>query len=99
MLVTAFLKDQVRRSLSMSKILRVYDILYGVLRYCDKPTLARLARVSKLISEPALDVLWEELESFTHLLRLLPTDVIAWNHYKASSPVSSHILVDTIWTL
>lgn len=40
--------------------------------------LAVLARVSKQLSAPALDVLWERLYLISHLLRLLPVDAIEY---------------------
>ncbi|KAG9317777.1 hypothetical protein JVU11DRAFT_1997 [Chiua virens] len=43
--------------------------------YNGKVTLARLARVSRVFSNTALDVLWEQLASIAYLIRCLPPDL------------------------
>ena len=63
---------------AMADIFCIDEILRTFLFYCDKPTLARLARTAKVFSDPALDVLWETLESFSYLLKLFPQDLISW---------------------
>lgn len=63
----------------MPDIFAIDEVLRTFLRFCDKASLARLARTSKLLSDPALDILWETLESFLHFLKLFPEDLITFN--------------------
>lgn len=62
----------------MRNILEIDEILRTFMRFCDKSTLARLARTSKVFSDPVLDVLWEHLESFAHLLKVFSPELISW---------------------
>lgn len=73
-----------------TNIIHIHEILLNFVSHCDKPTLARLARTCKAISDPALDVLWEELESFAHLLRIFPKELVSWSASETASarPVS-----------
>lgn len=64
---------------AMPTIFEIDEILRHFLSFCNNPSLAVLARTSKLFSELALDVLWEELHSFSHLLKLFGEDLITWN--------------------
>ena len=68
-------------------ILEIDEILRTFLRWCDKPTLACLARTSKFFSDPALDVLWENLESFAYLLKVFPEELIAWAPAATGGPL------------
>ncbi|KAJ7199254.1 hypothetical protein GGX14DRAFT_468460 [Mycena pura] len=54
-------------------------------------TLARLARVSKWTSGPALDQLWKELSHPSQIISLLPDEV-----YKVHSPSGQYILRRTL---
>ncbi len=63
----------------MPTVFEIDEILRLFLSFCDDPTLAILARTSKLFSELALDVLWQELHSFSHLLKLFGNELITWN--------------------
>lgn len=62
-----------------TRIFHIDEILLTIISHCDKPTLARLARTSKAVSDPALDVLWENLESFSYLLRIFPKELVSWH--------------------
>ena len=59
-------------------ILHRDPILFALLQFCDNRTLARLARTATFICEPALDVLWRDLESFSHLLGTFPSELLTW---------------------
>ncbi|KAI5121923.1 hypothetical protein M0805_000252 [Coniferiporia weirii] len=81
-------------------ILEIDEILRTFLQFCDKPTLARLARSSKLFCDPALDVLWENLESFSHLLKLFPKELITWGPSDSPpvlKPTVNHLIVPRDW--
>lgn len=56
------------------------DELYSLLltQIGDLKCLARLARVSKALSDPALDFLWKKLTKPSQIIRLLPEDVYAF---------------------
>lgn len=67
------------------------EILRVILAYCDKPSLACLARTASCFTEPALDLLWETLPSFAVLLKLLPEELVHWSNVDGpgqSRPVS-----------
>ncbi|KAJ4473894.1 hypothetical protein J3R30DRAFT_3782075 [Lentinula aciculospora] len=86
-------------------ILEIDEILRTLLRYCDKTTLACLSRTARFFSDPALDVLWENLESFAHLLRIFPPELISWNHPQQQQvvptgppkPTVNHLIVPRDW--
>ncbi|KAL5497878.1 hypothetical protein ACEPAH_2809 [Sanghuangporus vaninii] len=81
-------------------ILEIDEILRTFLRWCDKPTLACLARTAKFFSDPALDILWENLESFAHLLKVFPEGLITWEHVPPNGPIRAtvnHLIVPRDW--
>ncbi|KDQ49774.1 hypothetical protein JAAARDRAFT_42593 [Jaapia argillacea MUCL 33604] len=62
---------------------RAQDSVFGIAEVCrevcrhihtsgKRGDLARIARCSRLLMEPALDVLWEEILDMEHLLKLIP---------------------------
>ncbi|KAJ7096097.1 hypothetical protein C8R44DRAFT_813164 [Mycena epipterygia] len=62
-------------------ILELYDLLLGFVaqgRYVmpDERSLAQLARVCKITSGPALDLLWSKLTSPARLIDLIPKDAL-----------------------
>ena len=73
------------------RMIHIDEILQTLISYCEKPTLARLARSCKAVSDPALDELWENLESFAHLLRIFPKELVSWHASEttAAKPVST----------
>ena len=54
------------------------------LNQCPKATFARLARVCKTFSGPALGMLWRHIESFVPLIKLLPC---ARRHHDGPTPL------------
>lgn len=79
----------------MPDIFAIDEVLRTFLRFCDKQSLARLARTSKLLSDPALDILWETLESFLHFLKLFPEHLITFNVMDNGTvkPVSTSLIL------
>ncbi|KAH8112763.1 hypothetical protein DFH11DRAFT_1511091 [Phellopilus nigrolimitatus] len=80
-------------------IFDIDEILRTFLQFCEKPTLARLARTNKLFSDPALDALWETLESFSHLLKIFPPELISWHASDSTppKPTVNHLIVPRDW--
>lgn len=58
--------------------------------YLDKPTLVRLAQTSTALMEPALNLVWSEMDSITPLLKLLPSF-----KFEDGSFVSPHLVFVT----
>lgn len=58
----------------MHPVLRIQEILLNIFGHLFKPPsdLLALARTCRAFKEPALDVLWEELDDLTPLVRCLP---------------------------
>lgn len=80
----------------MPNLWGIDEIIRVVCEFCDNQTLARLGRVNKSFSDPALDVLWDSLTSFANLLRLLPEELVTWHNqehleYGPPRPVSGFI--------
>ncbi|KLO07817.1 hypothetical protein SCHPADRAFT_894335 [Schizopora paradoxa] len=83
---------------AMPSIFEIEEILCLFLSFCDDPSLAVLARTSKLFSESALDVLWSEMHSFTQLLKLFGEDLISFNETQGMvKPVVNHLIVPRDW--
>ncbi|EIW78555.1 hypothetical protein CONPUDRAFT_167545 [Coniophora puteana RWD-64-598 SS2] len=62
---------------STHRALLINEVVFNVARQTKHDRdLAMLARVSRSFSEPALDALWYQLDSFVPLLRCLPADLI-----------------------
>ena len=59
-----------------TSIVHIDEITHSLVAFCDKPTLAILARTSSVFTEHALDALWFELDSLWNLLRLFPPGII-----------------------
>ncbi|THH03918.1 hypothetical protein EW145_g5900 [Phellinidium pouzarii] len=83
----------------MTSIFEVDEIYRTILQYCDRPTLVRLARTSKLLSEVPLDLLWENLEAFSHLLRTFPSNLITWDASERAQPkpTVNYLIVPRDW--
>ena len=79
-----------------TRIFHIDEILLTLIAHCDKPTLARLARTSKAVSDPAIDALWENLESFSHLLRIFPKELVSWHASESSAakPVRLQVQIE-----
>ncbi|KAH9913198.1 hypothetical protein B0H21DRAFT_396450 [Amylocystis lapponica] len=72
--------DSFRVQVASAKALLTDDILRDIFLHLDprcktRSDLARLARVCKFFSEPALDLLWKDLSDVFLLLRILPSFV------------------------
>ncbi|TDL27955.1 hypothetical protein BD410DRAFT_894090 [Rickenella mellea] len=83
-----------------SELVRIYEIVCAICGQCDKPTLAILARTNKSFSDPALEILWADLNSFSDLLSLLPEDLVTWHRqdYGPPRPMINHLIVPRDWT-
>ena len=76
-------------------IVHINEITRNLVRFCDKPLLATLARTSRLFIEDALDALWYELESLWHLLALFPNNLIT---YEAQGSFQPHLVRRALWS-
>ena len=56
----------------MHHALEIEDILLHILGYCHLPELSALARTCHTFKEPALDILWGELDNLLPLAQCLP---------------------------
>ncbi|KAI0714598.1 hypothetical protein C8Q76DRAFT_727326 [Earliella scabrosa] len=54
------------------------DVLYLICVHCDSNSLTQLAATCQALSNPALEFLWNSLDSFATLIYTLPSD--AWRH-------------------
>ncbi|KAI0335753.1 hypothetical protein GY45DRAFT_1292230 [Cubamyces sp. BRFM 1775] len=61
----------------MPNVVYISEILSVICQYADNPTLAIMARSSRVLHEPAIEVLWTILTELTPLMTLFPGD--AWN--------------------
>ena len=64
--IFSYCYKRVRRSLPRLEYKRCYANIY----------LATLARTCKAFKEPALDMIWAELDDLTPLVRCLPSEVV-----------------------
>ncbi|EIW78563.1 hypothetical protein CONPUDRAFT_145742 [Coniophora puteana RWD-64-598 SS2] len=63
--------------LSTHRALSINEVIFNIATYVEaKKDIASLARVSRALSEPALDVLWSNLDSFIPLLQCLPSNLV-----------------------
>lgn len=84
---------------TMHKVLQIPELYGHICSYIwfDKQTLARLARTCKLLCEPALKLIWQNLDDIAPLIMCMPDDL--WErsddeHGKLQSLVS----LPTIYT-
>ncbi|KAF8550069.1 hypothetical protein OG21DRAFT_1469182 [Imleria badia] len=56
----------------MHHALEIQEILLNIFGHCHPDDLPSLARTCRGFKEPALDVLWEELDNLSPLVRCLP---------------------------
>jgi hypothetical protein len=50
------------------------DLLGEIFSHLDKKSLACAARASRLFNDAAIRILWKELDSFSPLVKLFPSD-------------------------
>lgn len=62
----------------MHRCLCISEILREIFEYCalsNLSPLAHLARTCRLFREPALDILWRELDDVSPLMKCLPSNL------------------------
>lgn len=75
----------------MYHALEIQEILLNILGHCHLPELSTLARTCHTFKEPALNVLWEELDDLSPLARCLPeVSRITTTIYQVRCPLSDN---------
>ena len=82
---------------AMHRCLFIYELVHEIFEYAGATSLAPLASLARTCThfrEPALDILWRELDDFSPLVKCMPT--IVWREETLGDDSSTVTLVSRL---